>query len=304
MNKEIKGTLLAIFTAIISGFAIPVNKLIVINMDPTVFTAVRSLILGLVFLGISWKKKKLTVSVLKDQKWMYLILIGLIGGGIAFLLYFNGLELTTSARGAFLHKTLPFYTTVLAFFFLREKMGQKQLMALGIMFLGTIFIYYDKIDADINKWPDPSFGDLLIILATFLWAVENTIAKKTMIKGESNFVVSAARMFIGSLLLFTAVILFGKIPNLLSLSLIQILGLIVSTVILFGYVFCWYSSIKLINVSKASTILLISPVISMVLGIILFEEPTPLIQLGGSVLILLGAYLISKVKSEFIEKGI
>lgn len=304
MNKEVKGTLLAIFTAIISGFAIPVNKLVVINMDPTVFTAVRSLIVGLVFLGISWKKKKLTISVLRNQKWVYLILIGLIGGGIAFLLYFNGLQLTTSARGAFLHKALPLYATVLAFIFLSEKIGQKQLMALGVMLLGTIFVYYDKIDADITKWPDPSFGDLLIILATFFWAVENTIAKKAMIKGESNFVVSAARMFIGSLLLFSTVLLFGKIPDLLSITFPQILGLIVSTIILFGYVFCWYSSIKLINVSKASTILLLSPVISMVLGIILFEEPTPLIQLGGSVLILLGTYLISKVKSEFIEKGI
>jgi len=57
----------------------------------------------------------------------------------------------------------------------------------------------------------------------------------------------------------------------------------------------------LINVSKAATILLLSPVISMFLGIIMFNEPTPILQLGGSVLILLGGYLVSKVKSEFVE---
>ena len=300
MDNETKGTILAFATAIISGIAIPINKLFVINMDPTVFTATRALIIGLVFLFLAWKKEKLSKSILKEQKWLYLVLIGLIGGGLAFLFYFHGLQLTTSARGAFLHKTLPIYVTILAFIFLKEKVSQKQLVALGLMFLGIVAIFFDKINPA-NLWSDPSFGDLLIIFATILWAVENTIAKKVMINGESNFVVSAARMFIGSLFLFGVIVLLGKLDVLFSLSLGQIFGLLASTSILFSYVYCWYSAIKLINVSKATTILLLSPVISMLLGIIMFNEPTPILQLGGSVLILLGGYLVSKVKSEFVE---
>ncbi len=299
MDNETKGTLLALATAVISGISIPVNKLFVVNIDPTVFTAIRGLIIGLIFLVISWKTKKLTKDVIKEQKWLYLVLIGLIGGGLAFLLYFHGLQVTTSARGAFLHKTLPIYTTILAFIFLKEKITQKQLVALGLMFLGTVVLYLDKITPS-NLWSDPSFGDLLVIVASILWAVENTIAKKVMVKGESNFIVSAARMFIGSLFLFGVVVLFGKINVLFSLSFTQIISLLVSTGILFCYVYCWYSSVKLINVSKAATILLLSPVISMILGILMFGEPTPILQLVGSVLILLGGYLVSKVKSEFV----
>ncbi len=301
MDKETKGTLFAFATALISGIAIPVNKLIVINMDPTVFTATRALIIGLTFLVIAWRSEKLDKRILEEQKWLYLILIGLIGGGLAFLLYFHGLQITTSSRGAFLHKTLPLYTTILAFIFLKEKIPQKQLIALGLMLLGTIVIYYNKIDPNVAKWPDPSLGDILVILATILWAIENTIAKKAMIKGESNYVVSGARMLIGSLFLFGVIILLGNMGYLLSLSLTQIIGLLVSTFILLGYVFCWYSAVKLINVSKAATFLLLSPVISMVSGILIFEEPTPIIQLVGSILILTGGYLVSKVKSEFVE---
>jgi len=300
MNKETKGTLLAFATAIISGISIPLNKLFVVNMDPTVFTAVRGFIIGLIFILLSWKTKKLRKDILEGQKWLYLVLIGIIGGGLAFLTYFHGLQLTTSSRGAFLHKTLPIYTTILAFIFLKEKIPKKQLIALFLMIIGTIVIYLDKIQPS-TFWSDPSFGDLLVIFATFLWAIENTISKKVMINGESNFVVSAARMFIGSLFLFGVVILFGKIDVLLSLSTKQIINLLVSTFILLGYVYCWYSSIKLINVSKATTILLISPVISMILGVVIFSEPTPLLQIAGSILILSGSYLISQVKSEFVE---
>jgi len=300
VNKESKGTLLAFATAIISGLAIPLNKLFVVNIDPTVFTAMRGFIIGLVFILLSWKSKKLTKDLLRDERYLYLILIGIIGGGRALLFYFHGLKLTISSRGAFLHKTLPLYTTLLAFIFLKERIPRKQLVALGLMTLGTILIYIDKIQPS-ALWSDPSMGDLLVIFATFLWAIENTIAKKTMIKGESNLVVSAARMLIGSLFLFCVVILLGKFEVLLSLSSKQILNLLVSTGILLGYVYCWYYSIKLINVSKASTILMLSPVISMFLGVLIFGEPTPEFQLIGSGLILIGCYLINQVKSEFIE---
>jgi drug/metabolite transporter (DMT)-like permease len=78
------------------------------------------------------------------------------------------------------------------------------------------------------------------------------------------------------------------------------INIAISTAILFGYVFCWYYSIKMINVSKASTLLLLAPIISLILGVLIFNEPTPVLQLLGSALILIGTYLVIKVKSELV----
>lgn len=298
MNKETKGTMFAIFTALISGIAIPVNKMFVIDLDPTVFTAVRGLLIGTVFLMLASFQRK--GRKFKKVSWKYLLAIGIIGGGIAFLLYFTGLKLTTAGRGAFLHKTLPIYTTILAFVFLKERVKSKQIVALMIMFIGTVAIYSAKINPS-SLWSNPSVGDLLVIGGTILWAVENMIARKTMIKGESNYVVSFARMFFGSVFLFGIILLLGKVDLLLSLSSQQVVNLLISTGILFGYVFCWYKSIKLINVSKASTLLLLAPVISLVIGVFVFGEPAPVLQLLGSGLILLGTYFVSGVKSEFVK---
>ena len=88
-----------------------------------------------------------------------------------------------------------------------------------------------------------------------------------------------------------------------SLSTQQVINLLISTAILFGYVFTWYWGIKLINVSKASAILLLAPVISLIAGVVFFGEPTPPLQLVGSVLILVGAYFIIGVRSRF-ETGV
>jgi len=299
MDIEKKGTLLAILTALISGLAIPINKIFVVGLDPVVFTATRAFFIGIGFFLIARTRKEFKLERIKKNFSKYLI-IGLIGGGLAFLLFFSGLKLTTSARAAFLHKTLPIFTTIFAFTILKERVSRKQLIALSLMLLGILALYLGKVEPR-TFWQNPSLGDLLVISAAILWAIENVVARKIMIAGESNFAVSFFRMFLGSMLLFSIAILLGKINVLLSISLTQILYIFISTSILFGYVFCWYWSIKLINVSKASTILLLAPVISMIGGIMIFGEPTPLLQLIGSGFILSGAYLVSKVKSEFAQ---
>jgi len=297
MKKETFGTFLAIVTALFSGLAIPMNKIFVVDLDPTVFTAIRGLIIGIIFYIIFLFEGK---SVSKKSKihWKYLLYIAIIGGSFAFLLFFTGLKLTTAGRGAFLHKTLPLYVTILAFIFLREKINKKQILALFFMLLGAIFIYFNQIEPA-EFWLNPSLGDLLIIGATILWAIESVIAKKAMINGDSNYIVSFARMFIGAIILFAIIILQDKMNILFSLTLQQVINIAVSTAILFGYVFCWYYSIKMINVSKASTLLLLTPIISLILGILIFNEPTPVLQLLGSALILIGAYIVVKIRSEF-----
>jgi len=298
MKKETLGTILALVTAFISGLAIPVNKIFVVGLDPTVFTAVRALVIGIIFYIIASFQGKSKRKKFKKVPWKYLIAIAIVGGSFAFLLFFTGLKLTTAGRGAFFHKTLPFYITIFAFLFLKEKVSQKQTLALVLMLIGCTLIYSAKISSS-EFWLDPSLGDLLVVGATVLWAVENTIARKVMIKGESNFIVSFARMFIGGIILLAIVMLQDKIGLLFALTTQQIINLTVSIAILFGYVFSWYWSIKLINVSKASTLLLLAPVISLILGIIIFNEPVPNLQLFGSALILIGAYIVINVRSEF-----
>jgi len=142
-------------------------------------------------------------------------------------------------------------------------------------------------------------GDLLVIGATILWALENVIARKAMINGETNFVVSFSRMFFGGIILFGVIGLTGKFDLLLSLTAQQWNNIFLSTVILFGYVLFWYWSMKYINVSKAATLLLLAPVVSLVLGIWWLGEPIHSVQLLGSALILIGAYFVVGIKSRF-----
>ncbi len=306
MNKETLGTILAVITAIFSGIAIPANKVFIVNIDPLVFTAVRSIIIGIAFLCLAvWLNKKTEKKTKAKQRfainWKYLAGIAVIGGALAFFLYFTGLKFTTAGRAAFLHKTLPLYVAVLAFLFLKEKITKKYLYAMILMIAGIIGIYAAAINPA-ELWMNPQLGDLLIISATFLWAVENVLARKVMLKNEHNFIVSFSRMFFGGLILFGMLVLLGRTDALLALSSQQVANIIISTALLFCYVFFYYWALKLINVSKAAVLLLIAPVISLLVGITFLGEPAPVLQLAGSALILIGAYFAAGIKSE--QRGV
>jgi len=82
------------------------------------------------------------------------------------------------------------------------------------------------------------------------------------------------------------------------LTLRQWLYILISTALLFGYVLSYYWSIRYINVSKAATILLLAPAITLILGIVFLGEPAPALQLIGSLVILIGAYLVIDVREK------
>lgn len=295
MKKESFGILLALVAAVISGFAIPANKLFVVSMDPAVFTALRALIIGLVFLLLAGFQSGFDFKRFKGASWKQLAAIGVIGGGIAFLLYFTGLGLTTAGRAAFLHKTLPLFAGIFAAVFLKERLPRRHWYALLAMLIGAFMVYFAAIPPG-AWWANPGLGDLLVVGAAILWAVESTIARKVMKDGGSNLMVSFARMFIGAIVLFAAVFLLGRTDALLAISAAQALNIFASTAILFGYVFFWYWSLKHIGLGKASALLLVAPVISLLVGVWWFGEPVPLMEAAGCALILAGAWVVARAK--------
>lgn len=291
MSRELIGTILVILTAIFSGFNIVANKYFLAAVDPLILTAIRGLMIGILFLFISLVVANKDNGQFKHTSWKNLLLIGIIGGGIAFWMFFSGLKLTLASRAAFIHKTLPIYATILAVIFLKEKVSKRTYFALILMLCGLFIMESQNLTFDLR------IGDLLVLGATILWAVENTIAKKSMIQNENNFVVVFSRMFFGSIVLFGIIFLFGKQSLLMSLNSKQWTYILISGGLLTMYVLTYYWGLKHIKLSKASTILLLAPVITLILSITWLGEKASLLQLIGSFVILIGSYLVIREKN-------
>ena len=279
-----KGYFLIFLTAFISGFAIFINKFGVSVVNPNIYTFLRVLTVAIFLTGLllflkDWRKLK---SLTKKQ-WLLLIIIGLIGGSIPFLLFFKGLSLTNAAQGSFIHKTMFIWVAFLAALFLKEKIDKKFLVGGLLLFLGSL-ILLKKLPYYFNQ------GDLLVFLATLLWAAENTISKYVLIDLEGR-IVAWARMFFGALFILIFLLATNQLSLISSITLEQICWVLITAVILFGYVMTWYTGLKFIPVSQATVILLLGFPITTLFFLIVTGKINPQ-EIFSGILIILGIIFV------------
>src|SRR3989344_653038 len=92
-----KGMQLALITALISGFSIFTSKIFVSNMDPVVFTTLKNIFVAVILtLLLTRKVLRQSFRNISGKDWILLVVIGIIGGGIPFGLFFTRLKLATA----------------------------------------------------------------------------------------------------------------------------------------------------------------------------------------------------------------
>lgn len=262
-------------TAVISGIVVFVSGYGVGIVNPYIFTGLKNIIVALFI--VSWLLMMKDWRILKKltkAQWGLLTIVGLIGGCIPFLLYFKGLSLVAKTQAAFIHKSMFIFIFILAAIFLKEKIS-KNLLIVGLsLFLGNILLL---------KLTPTSFGlgSFLILSATLFWAGENVLSKY-LLKELPSRIVIWARMFFGSIFIVFFWLITNQAHLALTLNLEQIGWVMITSVLLLGYISAWYTGLKYVNVSVAAVILLLATPITILLsnGLALASN-----QIAGMILI-------------------
>jgi len=280
---ERKGFFLILLTAAVSGFAIFANSFAVRGINPFVFTFLKNVAVAAFLLSIIMLFKEFpALKRLSRSQWAKLAAIGLLGGSIPFLLFFYALQLTTAINAGFLHKTLFLWASLFAIFFLKEKISKRFALAAGLLLAGNFALFSIS-----------SFGlpELLILLATLLWAAENTLSKHVL-KDLSGTVVAFGRMFFGSLFILAFLFLTNQTSTILSLSLNQLQWVLITSGFLLAFVLSFYSGLKHLPVHKATAVLLLAQPITAFLSLAFLGKAITLQQALGFLLIIAGISLI------------
>ncbi len=236
-------------TAIISGVSIFVNQFGVKVINSDIFTGLKNFVVAaILFCFIFWFKEWKNLARLKIKEWGTLVLIGLIGGSIPFLLFFKGLALTGGGTTSFIHKSMFIYVIVLAALFLKEKINKNLVIGALLLMLGNAMLL--KIFGGFKF----SYGELLVLFATLFWAVEQVISKKAL-ENISPKVLAWGRMFFGFLFIFIFWAATGQIKLISGMGTAELSWVWITAVFLLGYVLTWYSGLKYIKVSTAACIL-------------------------------------------------
>ncbi|MEM2913417.1 MAG: DMT family transporter, partial [Candidatus Bathyarchaeia archaeon] len=231
---------------------------------------------GLILFLVNTISGKITVAFFQGRKYFLEILwIGVVGTSIPVSMVYYGLSLSPISN-TFLLQTEVIYSMILSRLLLKERINGWQILLSVSAFLGVFLITTEGTLKEI------SVGDILFLLAPFFFQCGHVVAKNLM-KIVDPIVTVMFRLLIGGLAPLPILILSGlnlleDVRDIATGSGIMIAGVSVSYAI--GNSF-WYYSVKNINLSRATAIIITYPLISMVLSILTLKEGLSPIKLLG-----------------------
>ena len=222
------------------------------------------------------------------------VVCGVAGGSAYFIAENTALELTLISDVAVLVSTAPLTTALMgAIFYRDERITWMTLLGMIIAFVGSVMLALKNG----LVWGDSVLGDLLALLAAFVWAFYSMALKK-LNKSYTTLFITRKLFFYG--ILSALPLLVMEEPHIDWQTVKQpavwgnllYLGLICSM----AAYFIWGITVKRIGAVRASNYFYLSPIISMISAAIWFGERTNAVAYIGCVLILAGVIIAEKFK--------
>lgn len=281
MHKTIqKGIFFAVVTALISGFSIFYNKIVLIKgFDPLIFNILKNggVAFFLSIIVISFSKNRTLFTQNMTHHWWKLLLVGIIGGSIPFYLFFEGLKMTSALNATLIHKTLFIWVAIIAIPLLGERLSFWQIIGYSLIIYSNFFI------GGFSGIPMGK-GELMILIATFLWTAE-TIMAKIFLKNIKSITLAWARMFFGTIVLILFAFFQGKFHLFTQLSSKHFFPILGSILFLTGYVSSWYYALQLAPATTVTAVLVLSVPITNILTAVFITHTLTSLEFTNNILI-------------------
>lgn len=263
------GIALAFVTALVSGVAVYVNGFGVrawreAGVSTTAYTTAKNLVaavaLGAIALLVARRRgDRTSLRTLPGPARPWLLAIGVIGGSVPFVLFFEGLSRASSTQAALIHKSLLIWVALLAIPLLGERLNGWHLGAMGLLVAGQVVIAGGVTDVSLGS------GEVMVLAATLLWSVEVVMAKHVL-HTVAPLTVGVARMGIGSAVLVVWVLVTGGLAGMAALSAADWGWIALTGGTLTAYVGTWYAALSRAQALDVTAVLVFGAVITALLG--------------------------------------
>ena len=283
-----RGVMLALATAAISGLSIYINSFgVKLVPDAAVYTTAKNGVAAVILVGLALALGAARETRALDTRHRTgLLAIAIIGGSIPFVLFFSGLAMATAPTAAFIQKTLFIWVALMAVPILGERLGFIQIGALGVLLAGQALV----APPTGMGW---GAGETMIAAATLLWSVEVILAKRLLV-GVSAPLLGAARMGLGVVILIGYLAVSGRLGGLGAISGAALGWVLVTGLLLAGYVATWFGALREAPATIVTSILVAGAVVTGVLSA-LSNGTTPDPRVVAGYLLIVGAVALVAV---------
>ena len=285
MNHKIKigAVILAFLAAVFYAINTPVSKFLLNNVTPTFMAAFLYLGAG-VGVGIMYLfhiKKEEKAERLTKQDLPYTI--GMIVLDIAAPIFLMiGIKMGTASNASLLGNFEIVVTTLMALLIFKEQVSGKLWIAIGFITLSSIVLSFEGSGSF-----QFSIGSLFVILATCCWGLENNCTRKISDKSTYEIVVLKG-IFSGGGSFTIAMVLGEKIPEMIYIAIVMLLGFVAYGLSIFLYI----RAQRNLGAAKTSAYYAVAPFIGSFLAFVVNGEKLAVEYFIGLALMLVGTVFV------------
>jgi len=284
MNTKHTATLFAILAAALYAINIPLSKLLLLKVEPTMMAAFLYLGagLGLFLYGLIFKEKESSESLTRKE---LPYTIGMIVLDIfAPILLMLGLTQTNSANASLLNNFEIVATSLIAFFVFKEMLSRRLTLAILLVTIASIILGFEGEGSFIFNT-----GSLYVLGAAACWGLENNCTR--MLSSKSSVQITTIKGIFSGLGSFIVALFVGeKVPELLLIFTVLVLGFVAYGLSINFYI----KAQKNLGAAKTSAYYSISPFLGVLFGIILLGERPNIQFYAGLILMVIATVLMVK----------
>lgn len=281
MKTKHLATFYAILAAALYAINIPLSKLLLVHVQPTMMAAFLYLGagFGLMLYGIVIREREHSEPLTRSE---LPYTIGMIVLDIAApILLMWGLQRTNSANASLLNNFEIVATSMIAFFIFREALSRRLVLAVLLVTAASIALSFEG---------EGSFrfnvGSLLVLGAAICWGFENNCTR--MLSSKSSVQITTIKgIFSGLGSLIVAMITGEKIPGIVWIFFVLLLGFVAYGLSINFYI----KAQKNLGAAKTSAYYSIAPFLGVLFGLFLLGE-RPGVEFYLGLMLMIGATVL------------
>jgi drug/metabolite transporter (DMT)-like permease len=287
MSNKTKATLLVIVCIIFWAMIPVVAKLAQVSLDNHQFLFWSSLISFICLFSTAIIKKKIEfIKSYSFKDWLILITLGLLGTYIYYLFLYLGYKEAKGLEVLVIQYTWPISIVFLSLFILNERLTIQKSISIILGFVGVLFVLTKGNFSQIHL--DNIYVILLVFLGATSFALFSVLSKKVKyepIGAISIYFLSATIASFFSMNYFSSF----AIPTSNELLPILLNGIIING---FSYLF-WINALRLTQASYLAPFTFLTPILSAVYLIVIFNEPIQTAYVIGLVFVVIAGLVNS-----------
>ena len=238
-------------------------------------------------------QKKVYKQNISKRDWSFVILLGLIGYYFASYLDLWGLKYISAGMERLILFAYPTITTILAAIVFKRKLNKNTILSIILTYIGISIAFWDK--ATINDFNDFWQGAILVFgsaltFSFFLIGSEKLIPKIGSMKFTSYTMIVSCLITIIHFGIQSEQDILGFTWQIYAIAI----GIATISTVLPSFMMSY--AIKNIGASNTAITSSVGPIWVLILAYFVLEESFSILQIAGTLVVIIGVWLISKSK--------